>query len=251
MSKESTSHDPTERAKSFGPEEIRALLAGTMTEFRELMKPQPVDDGNGGGLPWKNPAEWDPEGGNDYWIPSHIKLPYQIGSQIWVRETWYCDHAFWGQQQCIGCVQCRCTPESRIEEWRQELYYRADVPSGRFCDAGYWAEPGSRWRSSASMPRWASRITLEVTGVRVQRLQEMSEEDATNQGVISCLIPPDENGPKRVGYSMWADDGKSLLEQTKIEAFKVYWDSRYAKQPEFQWAANPWVFVYEFRRMKK
>ena len=76
------------------------------------------------------------------------------------------------------------------------------------------------------MPRWASRITLEITDVRVERLQEIDIHDVIKEGIKVDSI---------AGFSR----------------FKGYWDSLYAKKPEYQWKANPWVWVIEFVHILK
>lgn len=164
---------------------VRAILQGQKTQTRRVIKPQPdmpegatkpyLSDGKLSTIVPKSAALW-------YWVTDQkkrpIRCPYGLpGDRLWVRETFYCDHAFAGEQRCVGCVECKCTPESRIAEWREELYYRADTPSGRFEDAGYWAEPGSHWRPSLHMPRWACRLELEITGVRVERMQDGGDRE--------------------------------------------------------------------------
>jgi hypothetical protein len=138
---------------------------------------------------------------------------------LWVRETF------------------TATPDDRenymytVPE-RQTILYRADpffqdMPKG---DLGRdW-----NWTPSIHMPRWASRITLEVTGVRVARVQDISEEDAEKEGVILSgrwNANETEYGPTyRVGYS-------------------VLWDKLNAKRG-FTWDSNPWVWAVEFRRVE-
>lgn len=80
------------------------------------------------------------------------------------------------------------------------------------------------------MPRWASRITLEITEVRVQRLNEISGPDAEAEGVEW------NRGPTRAGHT------------NPISAFRSLWDSIHGKQPDRRWASNPWVWAITFRR---
>ncbi|HBS3550839.1 TPA: hypothetical protein ACPXR4_005293, partial [Klebsiella pneumoniae] len=81
-----------------------------------------------------------------------------------------------------------------------------------------------KWTPSLHMPRWASRILLEITGVRVERLRSMSQDDARAEGVIAA------SGPMEAGL-----------------AFRELWDSIYG---EVSWKANPWVWVIEFKRVE-
>lgn len=81
-----------------------------------------------------------------------------------------------------------------------------------------------KWTPSLHMPRWASRILLEITGVRVERLRSMSQDDARAEGVIAA------SGPMEAGL-----------------AFRELWDSIYGEE---SWKANPWVWVIEFKRVE-
>ena len=98
------------------------------------------------------------------------------------------------------------------------------------------------------MPRWASRITLEITSVRVERLQDISEADAMAEGIVECPIPADDEGPRRIGYMVGPDDGKSGLSVTPIQAYRDLWES--INGPD-SWTTNPWVWVVEFKRLQK
>lgn len=136
----------------------------------------------------------------------------QPGELLWVRETY---------AMPIGT------------SIRSEIAYRADMPvGGSICPpAGY---PLS-WKPPMHMPRWASRITLAVTDVRVERLQQISEADAIADGLM----------PWRGGYLY------SLKEQwfkSPVDAFKQKWEA--ANKNAASWAANPWVWVIEFKRLE-
>jgi len=90
----------------------------------------------------------------------------------------------------------------------------------------------TKWRSPIFMPRWASRLTLEITGVKVERVQDISSRDAWNEGATcSCTSPV----PQCAG---------------NIDAFRNIWDSINAKRG-YGWDANPWVWVVEFRQIKE
>jgi hypothetical protein len=85
------------------------------------------------------------------------------------------------------------------------------------------------------MPRWASRITLEVTAVRVERVRDISEADAMAEGII----------PQAYGFGV---EGLHMSLQTAREAFGCLWDSINAKRG-YGWAVNPWCWVVAFRRV--
>ncbi len=103
---------------------------------------------------------------------------------------------------------------------------------------------------SIHMPRWASRLTLLVTDVRVQRLQEISEEDAIAEGIGSHEFYPDEGFPLSVGYThVVPDDGKSVLWPTAKEAFEKLWDSLHTDKGK-RWQDNPWIYTPTFEVRK-
>lgn len=88
------------------------------------------------------------------------------------------------------------------------------------------------WKPSIHMPRWASRITLEVTGVRVERVRDITEDDARAEGANQDPIDgPEQGGSYKLGF--WD-----------------IWDSINAKRG-FGWEVNPWVWVYEFKRVRE
>jgi hypothetical protein len=127
------------------------------------------------------------------------------GERLWVRETWAPDPVYEDERRV--CYRATAADESCI-----------------------------RWKPSIFMPRWASRITLEVTEVRVQRLQDISEEDARAEGVAEGRIPADGQ-----------DDGRCVLHPTRRRAFEVGWDS--INGDRAPWASNPWVWAISFRRL--
>ena len=181
-------------------DEVRAILDGRKTQFRRPIKPQPVLTGFPGPHWPEHPRKpWMPVGGvyQDQWQCPHG----QPGDRLWVRETW--------RKGAVGTA---------AEYW-------ATV------DALDWAL--SRWSPSVHMPRWASRITLEIVRVRVERVQDITEEDAINEGCVREL--------KLDGSIAW---GVGLIEAR--EEFRNLWQSIHGT-----WDANPWVWVVEFRRVTK
>lgn len=202
-----------ERPIIFSGPMVRAILEGRKSQTRRVLKPQPNMGPDGkmvhlGGDAW---AELD---GN---MSGLWKLACP-GDRLWVRETW--------------------APVSPDENWRPikecNIEYRADDPNakraGGWDEAPYDAE-AIRWRSPIHMPRWASRITLDVTEVRVQRLQDISCMDAMREGVtIPAHIPQD-------GADLdWARRG-----------FRELWQSLHSPG---SWDANPWVAAITFKRIK-
>lgn len=194
----------TERPILCRPHEVRAILDGRKTQTRRIMKPQPPD-----GMSrhcWFNAPIYGftakEEPSSDWW---KIRCPYgQRGDRLWVRETW----------QSLGMhdhISPRDIPVGT------EIQYPATYDG--------W---DSRKRSPLHMPRWASRLTLEITDIRVERLQGISEADAEAEGAEPVLVPP---------------DGGSC---PHIEGFERLWESINGAG---SWDANPWVWVIGFKRV--
>lgn len=202
-----------ERPILFSAPMVRAILAGTKTQTRRTVKPQPeaAHDGEpywfvGGYRAWTYRSTSDVlrKGGKE------LPCPYgQAGDRLWVRETW-----------------------ARDDE-DGALMYRADL--GRDMNADAWEQgrlegvPRYRWKPSIHMPRAASRLTLEVTGVRVERLQDISEADALSEGVEL--------------WAVGACGDPDALDATG--KFELLWSSINGRE---SWDANPWVWVVEFQR---
>lgn len=141
------------------------------------------------------------------WPKSH-----SIGDRLWVREA----HSIWADAESAAAAQC-------IEGTDEPCIYRADYQEGTE------SEPmgGSGWRPSIHMPRWASRITLTVTDVRVQRLREISEADAVAEGVDAVTL---DDVPRQAAMSRRSD-------------FASLWNSIHGPGA---WDANPWVCAITF-----
>ena len=203
----------------FSDEMVRAILDGRNTQTRRVLRPQPpqiVDlepwyNGYLGGWQWRVMGGMEPAPVNDSYCPYGTP-----GERLWVRETWF------PLQDPNTCWK---------EGSKPDVVYRADHPQDEVTRED-WASIGvDRWRPSIHMPRWASRITLEVTAVRVERVQGISEEDAWAEGFS------DPDGANR-GY----------LDRARYW-FHMLWDSINGKRPGCGWADNPWVWIVEFRRV--
>jgi hypothetical protein len=186
-------------------------LEGWKTQTRRVMKPQPFDDG--GIWRWQHGrhvvAVPGPRAfGLEEWAIWQ-ECPYQVGQTLWVRETW--------ADGIAGCPN--------------GVSYRAD----HLDPLGDGPANPMKWRPSIHMPRWASRITLTITDVRVQRVQDISEEDAEEEGVVNC------------GNYWQPGEGFNCPCSFAYGAFSKLWDSINAKRG-YSWDANPWVWALSFRR---
>lgn len=139
--------------------------------------------------------------------------------RIWVKETWIpdppCDGT-WPYTSWAGCSTSTLNDIPGRFRTSQHCVHKADHED---CEIS--------WKSPMFMPRWASRITLEITGVKIERVQAISEEDAQAEGIIP--------------YQM--DNGSF------IPRFEGVWDLLHEKHPERCWDANPWVVAITFKRV--
>jgi len=197
----------TERPIIFSTPMVRAILDGRKTQFRWVVKNMP---------PQPTGAYFDAYNKSEFWnwwtkenkccLPQ-IKCPHGAPSdRLWVRETFcldFCDH----------------------------VIYKAD--GGSAIDAGYSSEPN--WKPSIHMPRHASRITLEVISVRVERVQDITGSDACAEGIQFRHV---NSGAPLQGP----------LYKENIQQFSQLWDSINAKRG-YGWDKNPWVWVVEFKQV--
>lgn len=212
-----------ERGMIFNGEMVRAIIDGRKTQTRRIIKPQPEATLSG-----SLSGKWLSRPLNRLLLPKiediAIHCPFGVvGDRIWVRETW---------------------ARYNIDQDSHDMAYRATPPAD-------WPEEG-RWRPSIHMPRWASRITLEITGVCVERLQNISEVDAKAEGLAEIT----KDGslfkfgiPDRDGYPGTDDKGWPWTEweRNPVDAYRKLWQSIYGEE---SWQANPWVWVIEFKRIE-
>ena len=210
-----------ERPSLFTAPMVRAILDGTKTQTRRVVKTVELRHGYVGvrvvgnypsvvnlsddGLTWR------PHGGSpDVPYPHPERCcPYGVpGDQLWVRETWATHEKY------------DDTKPSEVW-WGATKWYRERGEAG--LNRG-------RWRPSIYMPRIFSRLSLDVTEVRLERVQDISEEDARAEGArtMTCVNPPSLNSYR--------------------EGFRRLWDSINAKRG-YSWESNPWVWVVTFERV--
>jgi hypothetical protein len=238
----------TERPILFSGPMVQAILAGRKTQTRRALKPQPPEDTGSLIVGEHHPTKVDRHGEQYPGAPVHgayttdgewaVKCRYGApGDRLWVRETFAEKLAHTGKP--LG--------------WA----YRAD---GERAD---YELGGGRWTPSIHMPRVACRLELEVTAVRVERLQDISEDDAKAEGCAAKLHGTWWQGYKDVGGTIgllhqqaegetppdWMiephkDIPRPWLDRPAKDAYKLLWDSINGAGA---WAANPWVWVVEFK----
>ncbi len=253
-----------ERGILFSAPMVRAILAGRKTQTRRVVNPQPAKlcrfEMNGAGTHALHLGPPSMLSGAAFscvpvgpkYTDHRLACPHGVpGDRLWVRETW--------------------------QAWRQTSYeydeWEVETDADRMRDAKreYRATSDSAgpWRPCLFMPRWASRITLEITEIRVQRLHDISDDDARAEGVTPYTPPdghisPDQRVPGP-GF-----DGCRIGDQPHRLAFSDLWDSingkaetmrdddgepvlddddRPIKTAPKAWATNPWVWAITFRRL--
>ena len=211
----------TDRPILFSAPMVRALLDGTKTQTRRVAKPQ------SGTRWWQEPLPSGRVGWfTDVWhlhgFTSIMKNDFYPGDRLWVKEG----HCF--------------VPATayRMSEGVQQTINPADPDVAAVYRAG-WDRSIPRWRSSIHMPRWASRITLLVTDVRVQRLQDISEADAMAEGVVEDPV----KGWHVPGVVHPNPDFPYLSRVYPREMYAALWDTINGSGA---WAENPWVVAVSF-----
>ena len=222
-----TNPQANERPILFSAPMVRAILDGRKTQTRRIVKPQP-----------EMIQDCDPEGYS--WVPQYggrelswTQCPYgQPGDRLGVREAHSilnthgqhrADGLRWGPW---GGLPTTVSPDGTKIAYYREGFDRADPP---------------RWRPSIHMPRWASRLTLEVTGVKVERLQDISEADALAEGVVwsdewSAFVVPGIEHPN--------EDFPVLSRPTARAMYAALWDFINGLGA---WSENTWVAAVTFR----
>lgn len=207
-----------ERPIIFSGPMVLAIIEGRKTVTRRVVKPQcdEMDFFDG---------EWRPTHG------AHVfRCPYGVpGDRLWVKETWRLGRGYDGESvKGVGRGP--------------NVWFEASLDAGSWTSFGHNPNNhgyGEQKRSSLFMPRWASRLTLEVVSVRVERLQQITDEDAIREGVVEGVsgfyVPgigedhPDHcfSGPRYAFGNGWNKINGACL-----------------------WTSNPWVWVIEFRRIR-
>ena len=217
-----------ERPILFSAPMIRAILDGRKTQTRRILK-MPKGGYIEDGIPLRHV-------GGDYF--NAIPCPYgERGDRLWVRETW---QAYDGGSFKTAFGVARTF--SREPKLGDTIEFKADKDLSK-CFIN--------WRPSIHMPRWASRITLEVTEVRVERVQEITEEDAKAEGVRA--VTKDSKVVKYCVYDQSSDTSSTAWQEMPNSArgaFKTLWDKLNAPRG-FGWDANPWVWVVSFKRVEQ
>lgn len=206
----------------FSGEMVRAILDGRKTQTRRVIKPQPS-----GMLEWvKSKIYVACSSDSSFRRAMRPHCPYgKVGDVLWVRETF-----------------CKLSHGSNADDNHHDIKFRAD------------SEINVKWKPSIFMPKKLSRITLEITDIRVERLQDISEDDAMDEGVDFFKSGDSFEGDLSYYFKDYLckgievdDDGEIIhynntFEDDSISSFQSLWQSINGN-----WDDNPWVWVVEFK----
>lgn len=225
----------------FKAEMVRAILEHRKTQTRRVVKGA-----------WHEPGGYlqsEPEGDEGEWWFSCSKVPASFvtkcpygspGDRIWVKETWkpHCEGPISEEFPLGTCVKYKADGKCvKPETWTH--------------NQGYWCESQeetTRWRPSIFMPRWASRITLEVVSVRVERLQDITEDDAIAEGILPFKLVAANGTTILWGVAREQSEHGS----TARVGYEILWDSinigkAASGGKHAAWSTNPWVWVVSFK----
>jgi hypothetical protein len=205
-----------ERGMIFSGAMVRAILSGAKTQTRRVLNPQPLNEFVYSARVEGRDVWWECNA-RDNWIRSDTESRFAVGDRLWVCETW---------DWVAGTVL-----DNRTTKRFEQTVYKADG-----------CRPASgKWKPSIHMPRWASRITLEITDVRVERLQSISAKDIIAEGAVERAHNCEHFGKMPVS----AFDGGAYVDL--ISLWAAGWDSVNGKKHPF--ASNPWCWVISFKRV--
>jgi hypothetical protein len=208
------------KGKIFNTQEVQAIIAGNKTMFREVVKPKLDDRANCGlGIHDNGQLLWDARDDCGYYKNyDEIKCPYQVGQKIFVKESFL---------QKLGSTQL---PSGEHETFftGSNVEYVADGAQERWDNPDVFYPNWWKKRPAQHMKQEHSRLTLEITSIKVERLQDINYEDAIKEGVWNIQ----EKGSPR----SW----------DVINAFRKSWNATH-KKPEKKFEANPFVWVVDFK----
>ncbi|MGD8567357.1 MAG: hypothetical protein PVJ39_04680 [Gammaproteobacteria bacterium] len=217
----------------FNTEMVRAILDGRKTQTRRVVSPQPEwvfaygepekpDETAPCEFTWWVPQPSGEDGSDVDWSGQTIKAPMKPGDRLYVRETFSVVSLYreWGGHY-----------PTTVHYKADNLTVEHDLTCDEHVDQAERFLDGSRSFPSIHMPRWAARLFLEITAVRVERLQDIKPHECIAEGIAPASL---------IGYDFEVEDNK-WAEWISL------WNS--VSRPGEQWDDNPWVWVYEFKRI--
>ena len=221
-----------ERPILFSGPMVRAILAGEKTMTRRIVRLPHGTDSVRDGV-----NVWVAYGSAQQGVQQYLRCPYgQPGDLLWVRESWHGPASF--DDKSPAAIAEACVDAGYSKPWAP-IWFAAD---GAFNRSVNYAGPDSEWkgkgrqRPSIHMPRWASRITLRVTSVAVQRLQDITPADVLAEGIGHDVVLRMAKYGEPVG----------VIKGALLDAWETGWDGINGHRAA--WASNPWVWVVGFKR---
>lgn len=227
-----------ERPILFNTEMVKAILEGRKTQTRRVIKPKSkaLHDDNvacivhrESGDKWYQDHVFSMRGKHgvweDYTLEGFLALcPFgQVGGRLWVRETF----RLFDPDECPHSdFPCGCP------NWGTPLYR-----------ASHDCFDGEKWKPSIHMPRSASRILLEITSIRVERLNDISRADAVKEGIETLMVDCSRDGLKTT-YKDYTSHNNAITRNNPIDSFRTLWESVNGAD---SWGKNPWVWAVEFK----
>lgn len=236
---------------------VRAILEGRKTQTRRAMKEQPFADGY-----YQGDISLDQNGyvarfgveavGGGAYQSEEFLCPYgdpRERDRLWVREAWRVPDSL---DACSGFqIAEKCLEAGYRNPWCPIRYEADGALNSREDWRDFGSTPGSatpgRYRHARFMPRWASRITLEVTGVRVERLQDISYEDALAEGAMDGATFCERIEPGKVNVAGETHEEIARRLKWPQRSFRELWESI---NDAGSWDSNPWVWVVAFKRVE-
>ncbi|NUP08372.1 MAG: hypothetical protein HOW73_20170 [Polyangiaceae bacterium] len=231
-----------ERPIIFSGPMVRAIIEGRKTQTRRILRTDAphVYCISAGGVA----LEWGPADEDGDPMDGDFRSPYGVaGDRLWVRETWALEE--------LGKID-PIDGDRVVWKADRQAAWRVDMAERFYLASDY--EP-DRWRPSIHMPRWASRIDLDVASVRVERLQDITEDDARAEGLKKLTkdggITWKFGIPDRDGLPGEDDDGQHWQEWEvdPRKAFAKLWDRINGERAS--WQSNPHVWVVSFARVQE
>lgn len=224
----------TDRGMIFAGSSVRAMIEGRKTQSRRFLKPQPPAIVTSAGVISRSTEgqtdEWswlsgDPADCDTWGFEGDFRTGYRPDDRLWVREAWRAGYDLDWYREDLG----RPPRPSEFDPATTAVEYLADGER----------ELGGKDRSCLHMPRWASRLTLTIEAVNVERLQSISEADAIAEGVSCWMCGGKADGTSEI------ECGCFHSRSVAVQSYQVLWDSLHTKTGE-RWEDNPWVVAVTF-----
>lgn len=260
-----------ERPILFSPWSVQRILAGAKGQTRRVMNPQPADDIARASFPNPSAVGWRSSLRHEHGKTTAHFCPHgDPGDILWVKEPFSFGNAQDDRTPAEVWEHLKETKQGitvlyRAGGWRSVAPFEREEPV--YSDYEPMPDWAGRRRHGMFMPRWASRITLEITDIRVERVQEISEDDAEAEGAAACetglecsACPwigfEDSPGVERTEDEDWefiCPECKEVCAHHPINeqfrfGYRHVWDEINGKT--HPWSSNPWCWCISFRRLE-